>query len=522
MKKYILILFVLAFIFSLLNISFVSASVATSDCTIANTLRVGSRGGDVVCLQTRLGLTADGKFGPQTKTAVISFQVEAGLKADGVFGSKSKMAIEDDNFIPKPIPLPKPILPGCNPQGLDANTGKPCVPPTPSTITILSPNGGETWVKGITQTISWQDRRTNPPCPVGTNCAARSYDIKLITVGGGYPGCSLSPAGCAPTYSIANNVFGTSYNWLIPNWSGNSQDPSSLEVPVGQYKIQVCQTGTTNCDSSDAPFTITGGTSTNHAPVIDGFPTVPVNIQVGQSVYFSWHATDADNDNLSWGASFDGGPVATVCPGTRANNTYGISHAWNTAGTYLITATVDDCKGGTDRHSFMVNVGSVTTIPTLNVSLDPSTPAGQILIAGQGNITFTKIKITAGPQDANGLLAIQLASDSANINRNLNNFRIYDGTTQIGTVSHGFDYNGSYYYLWVYLDNAIAIPANTSKVLSIVADTNLPGGLNGSLGGAVRVGVAGWNFSPPGVHVEPFGTTIYGNIFTIKTILTKQ
>ena len=50
------------------------------------TLKKGSRGEEVKTLQTLLGITADGIFGPITKSAVIAYQTANGLKADGIVG----------------------------------------------------------------------------------------------------------------------------------------------------------------------------------------------------------------------------------------------------------------------------------------------------------------------------------------------------------------------------------------------------------------------------------------------------
>jgi hypothetical protein len=57
-----------------------------SKFVFTKTLRVGSRGLDVKMLQTKLGIKADGKFGEQTKKAVIKFQKANKLKADGIVG----------------------------------------------------------------------------------------------------------------------------------------------------------------------------------------------------------------------------------------------------------------------------------------------------------------------------------------------------------------------------------------------------------------------------------------------------
>ncbi|MBN9653526.1 L,D-transpeptidase family protein [Halobacillus sp. GSS1] len=57
------------------------------------TLRYGSRGASVVILQKKLGITADGSFGPQTLKAVKKFQASKGLEADGIVGPKTRKAL---------------------------------------------------------------------------------------------------------------------------------------------------------------------------------------------------------------------------------------------------------------------------------------------------------------------------------------------------------------------------------------------------------------------------------------------
>jgi putative chitinase len=50
-------------------------------------LKVGSKGEDVKKLQAKLGLTADGSFGPGTEAAVKKWQAANGLTADGIVGA---------------------------------------------------------------------------------------------------------------------------------------------------------------------------------------------------------------------------------------------------------------------------------------------------------------------------------------------------------------------------------------------------------------------------------------------------
>ncbi len=58
------------------------AAIASSEVT----LREGDRGAAVRRLQRRLGISADGVFGPQTDRAVKRFQRRRGLAADGIVG----------------------------------------------------------------------------------------------------------------------------------------------------------------------------------------------------------------------------------------------------------------------------------------------------------------------------------------------------------------------------------------------------------------------------------------------------
>lgn len=58
-----------------------------------STLRRGDRGDLVRELQQKLGLAADGIFGPNTEASVRRFQLDKGLVPDGIVGPKSWLAI---------------------------------------------------------------------------------------------------------------------------------------------------------------------------------------------------------------------------------------------------------------------------------------------------------------------------------------------------------------------------------------------------------------------------------------------
>jgi hypothetical protein len=62
-------------------------------CTITIILKVGSRGDEVKCLQSKLNILSDGIFGPLTKSAVVEFQKAKGLLEDGIVGSITRSAL---------------------------------------------------------------------------------------------------------------------------------------------------------------------------------------------------------------------------------------------------------------------------------------------------------------------------------------------------------------------------------------------------------------------------------------------
>src|SRR3990167_3340485 len=102
---------------------------------------------------------------------------------------------------------------------------------TQPSITVLSPNGGESWAVGSSHGISWTD----------SNLGSLGISITLVdsATGGQVFARDLAT-------NIGNNRY---YTWTIPN-----------DVPAGSYKINIY---TSDCckpsasDSSDAPFSVT-------------------------------------------------------------------------------------------------------------------------------------------------------------------------------------------------------------------------------------------------------------------------
>lgn len=175
---------------------------------------------------------------------------------------------------------------------------------TQPSITILSPNGGEVWAKGSTQTIKWQNNLFSPAVCLDTNCtqpAPKIYDITLQP----YPSCAEGDICSSGTASrvIARKVNSSSYDWTIPNCYAGNECSSNVEIPAGSYKIQVCQTDTSTCDSSDQPFSIVAEATVPPPSIISPLPlTAKVlfasGVKAGERRREIF-ALDTDNGNIT-------------------------------------------------------------------------------------------------------------------------------------------------------------------------------------------------------------------------------
>jgi len=167
---------------------------------------------------------SNGFFGVTTLQAVNKFQESVGLSSTGFVGPLTRGKIKEQTCGGVVvIPMRPPI-------------GK---------IAVLSPNGGETWQKGTTQTIKWNSNLVSiPEQPI-------IYDISLV------PYC---PSGqvCATyaPFAIAQGVSGSTYNWTV------GKTASGGDIPAGQYKVTISSAANGSVtDQSDSAFTIAGITT---------------------------------------------------------------------------------------------------------------------------------------------------------------------------------------------------------------------------------------------------------------------
>ncbi len=178
-----------------------------------------------------------------------------------------------------------PILIAIDQSGEFTITENNTPTPTPqpivkvSPITVLSPNGGEVWVRNSYNTISWD---------VSNKTESTLFDIKLVRKN------STSPATTAfiqEGQSSSQNKYlwktGDTYSTMFVPSTGDS----TVEFPgAGQYVIHVCIHQTDNCDSSDANFTFKEPSVRVIAPNNSGLQLVS-----GSAYQIKWEYFNATN-----------------------------------------------------------------------------------------------------------------------------------------------------------------------------------------------------------------------------------
>jgi len=211
-SKFLIGVMVVAVMFVVAGVVKTPTAAASTACTITSTLKVGSSGAEVVCLQTALGgLTADGSFGPKTKAAVMAWQTKEGLVADGVFGAKSRAMWEENAGNSANFPA------GCTSTvGFSTTTGASCA------------NAVGAYPAGCTSSVGFSPT-------TGGSCATTTTLV---------PGCN-SYVGFSPTTGASCATGVTSNLPTNPTGAGNISADSILGgfantiVGVGDQNHQV-------------------------------------------------------------------------------------------------------------------------------------------------------------------------------------------------------------------------------------------------------------------------------------------
>ncbi len=207
----------------------------------------------------------------------------------------------------------------------------------------------------------------------------------------------LAPSNGAPVVvtppSNQSATRGASYSWQVPadtfadgdgdplTWSATNLPPGltfspSTRVISGVPTTQGSWTVTLSVSdgrggTASTTFTLSVGAPANQAPVV---VTPPPNRTATQGSFFSWQVpadtfADGDGDPLTWSAT-NLPPGLTFSPSTRV-----ISGVPTTQGSWTVTLSVSDGRGGTASASFTLTVGAAANQQPVVVTPPPAQSA---------------------------------------------------------------------------------------------------------------------------------------------------
>ncbi len=239
----------------------------------------------------------------------------------------------------------------------------------PPTVTVTSPNGGETWVAGTSQAITWTATDDD---------SVATIDLALSTDGG---------ASFPTTLASALPNTGT-WNWTVPASLG-----TQVRVRATAHDVS----DNAAADSSDADFTIGQWILTPSAGAHGSVsPAAPVGVNDGGSQAFTftadpgWHVGDVLVDAVSVGpvhsytfvdvhgphtiaVSFDANPAVTplsglvaarLSSGNDADGTEKITLSWPARGAGDTVKVYRAAYGNYPHYDDPPTPGSTPVLPT--------------------------------------------------------------------------------------------------------------------------------------------------------------
>ncbi len=222
-------------------------------------------------------------------------------------------------------------------------------------ITVISPNGGESWGIGETRTISWNSSQEG-------QVTVWIYMEESPCLG--EMACITVPAEPLQIARLNSREGTNSYSWRIGAQYGTDEGGGTIRqhrLVSGNYFLRICSAGRAHCDHSDNTFTITAPTATNRAPSITSV-SGPTSLEVGKTGTWKIRAYDPDGEWLSYSILWGDETVADVrtavgtSSGATVSQQTSFTHTYTTAGTYTVKITVTDTAGKTAQSTQTVVV----------------------------------------------------------------------------------------------------------------------------------------------------------------------
>jgi len=196
----------------------------------------------------------------------------------------------------------------------------------------------------------------HPPVISGLTVDPSSVDINQSTV---ITCIATDPDGDTLTYNWTKtggtiSGSGSAITWTAPSTAG------TYTITCTVYDGELT-------DTLSFTIVVTEPEPINHSPSISSLTAVPSGpIGANQSTSITCLATDPDGDTLTYSWAKTGGIISGI----------GSAIIWtapNTAGTYAITCTVYDGKGGEDSESVNISVSEINHSPVISgLTANPS------------------------------------------------------------------------------------------------------------------------------------------------------
>ncbi len=333
----------------------------------------------------------------------------------------------------------------------------PTTPPPPPpaaapTISVLTPNGGESLLVNQSSSISWSTQNA----PTGAKVDLAIYRNEAL----------------AAEISYSQNPSGT-YSWFV--------GPSNSTFSVGSgYKVKVTLyvPGGPNLatDFSDSSFSIVG--SSVPGPAITFTTTSLPSATVGSiyvaDIYFTKTTNFALNATISgqpaeigfWGVSGRDATMGILFDSIR------ISGAPTQPGTYTVKITLTDQNNPPVSKDYQLVVNPGTS--NIALTLDGATPLSKNVAQGTSNVPVLKYKITNSSVTPVTISTMDIGLTGSARTTDIKKVYWYDNdsntllgqntiaATTVGAATAGHSY--------ITLDTPYVIPAFSSKVVFVLAD----------------------------------------------------
>ncbi len=127
-------------------------------------------------------------------------------------------------------------------------------PAVESSVTVISPNGGENWRSGSSENISFKKKPNNSNYRTDIYLVSENISGKTYVLHGGAGGTGVYDNSTKETIML--------YGWTVGNINIRN-GIAYTTVPAGSYRLRVCIVNTNICDISDKAFNIIAGSPSN-------------------------------------------------------------------------------------------------------------------------------------------------------------------------------------------------------------------------------------------------------------------